>query len=95
LFIQRIFSALIALIGIAILSYALLKLRATNETADKSATAALNANGGYLQADEMASYRQIGAEVHLEKCALLGVAGTVLMGVGLFNATTPRPRPAK
>jgi hypothetical protein len=88
---HRIASALIAGIGIMILGYALLHLRSTTEMADKAATAALKANGGFMQGDELASYRQIGAEEHLEKCALIGLAGITLMGVGVFKAITPRP----
>ncbi len=91
MFVHRIGSALIALAGVLILGVALVQLKKTADTADRAATAALNANGGYMQGDEFTSHRQIAAEAHLEKCALIGLAGITLMGVGVRSAMILRP----
>jgi hypothetical protein len=79
----------IAIVGAAVLGLAVSGLSMTRGIANEAALAALKDQGGSMPTANMESYRQIAAYTHMEECALAGLTGIVLLGVGILNATTP------
>jgi hypothetical protein len=91
---MRRMGASLTAVGLVALGLSLFDLGRTSGVAEQDAATAIKTNGGSMDSASYQSVRQISANVHLEQCGLVGLAGIAVLATGVVCLTRSDANPA-
>ncbi len=84
------FSAFIlSLLGVAMLGLSILNINYTSTKIDDERADEIKRHGGSMDTVQLERHLRIEEDTHLLRCALFGMLGILLIGIGIVNATRP------